>query len=295
MSDRLFRHVALLAVLALGLQPFAVAAWLAPGGWLHEHLLLNDVLSWLSMALAGHMRPSILAAAAMLGYGLAPWLFAWAFWRASADRPSPHRHALLALQLLLALLFNDKWLVVLAGGLVLMLPLRQAWTWLAGQLLIYLAIYLAHAYQIHDGFRLSCNLQGAPAVLPPQEWLATRAGEIVQLAFYQLLAFGAGRLAAAERLGRLRLASLHAETRATQQLLADVARRDERRRIARELHDAAGHQLTALHLHLELAAHQAGTPENGALAQARRLARQLLAEIRSVVSQERQQAQGENR
>lgn len=49
-------------------------------------------------------------------------------------------------------------------------------------------------------------------------------------------------------------AHLLRELRATQQLLASSAKQDERLRIARDLHDDLGHQLTALGLQLELAA-----------------------------------------
>src|SRR5262249_57667566 len=49
----------------------------------------------------------------------------------------------------------------------------------------------------------------------------------------------------------VREASANAEIRALQQILADSSRIAERLRIARDLHDALGHHLTALTLNLE--------------------------------------------
>src|SRR5262249_46348989 len=71
---------------------------------------------------------------------------------------------------------------------------------------------------------------------------------------WHAFAFCAGFLATSEQRGRARLASANAELRATQHLLAEGVRKAERLRIARDLHDAMGHHLMALSLHLEVAA-----------------------------------------
>src|SRR5262249_7415032 len=55
-------------------------------------------------------------------------------------------------------------------------------------------------------------------------------------------------------------------------------------RIARELHDVVGHNLTALCLHLESALHLSGEPQRTTLEKALFMARQLLSEVRTVVS-----------
>jgi len=74
------------------------------------------------------------------------------------------------------------------------------------------------------------------------------------------------------------------ELRSTQALLADAARQTERAHISRELHDSWGHELTALCLQLEIAAHLAAP---GALAdrvrQARAIAASLIGQLRDVV------------
>ncbi|MCA9491232.1 MAG: sensor histidine kinase, partial [Myxococcales bacterium] len=65
--------------------------------------------------------------------------------------------------------------------------------------------------------------------------------------------------------------------------LASAERRDERLRIARDLHDAVGHHLTALGLQLELAARQTEGPAKASVLASRDLARAMLAEVRATV------------
>jgi signal transduction histidine kinase len=90
-----------------------------------------------------------------------------------------------------------------------------------------------------------------------------------------------------ERRTRLALAASHGELLATQSLLGDTVRASERTRIARDLHDAIGHHLTALNLHLDIASRQSGGAAMPALQTSRELARDLLAEVRVIVSAER--------
>jgi PAS domain S-box-containing protein len=80
----------------------------------------------------------------------------------------------------------------------------------------------------------------------------------------------------------------HAELLSTQLLLADSVRDSERMRIARDLHDAIGHHLTALNLHLELALRKTAKPVEESLQLSRRLAQDLLEETRRVVTLERE-------
>lgn len=79
------------------------------------------------------------------------------------------------------------------------------------------------------------------------------------------------------------LARVNADLLATRALLADSARDAERLRVARELHDVAGHKLTAMKLNLRaLASDPAlGTREEIHIAQ--QLSTELLDDIRSVV------------
>lgn len=81
-----------------------------------------------------------------------------------------------------------------------------------------------------------------------------------------------------EHLARQELAAAHAA-------LAEASRAEERLRMARDLHDQVGHQLTGLALHLEAATHlAAGTPAAEPVERCRLLAKDTLADVRAVVA-----------
>lgn len=85
------------------------------------------------------------------------------------------------------------------------------------------------------------------------------------------------------------LAAVNADLLATRSLLEEGARDGERLRLSRELHDVAGHTLTALQLHLELARRLPDEAQRQARVEAAQgLAESLLRDIRGVVSQLRQ-------
>jgi signal transduction histidine kinase len=81
------------------------------------------------------------------------------------------------------------------------------------------------------------------------------------------------------------LAELNAELRATQRLLEESTRSDERLNLSRELHDVAGHKLTALKLHLRALHRDPAFAGRDELAVSLQLADELLADIRAVVSE----------
>lgn len=87
---------------------------------------------------------------------------------------------------------------------------------------------------------------------------------------------------------REQLRGLNSELRATRALLAESSRITERMRIARELHDLVGHHLTALSLNLEVASHLAAAPAEEHVRKAQAVAKQLLGDVREVVSELRQ-------
>ncbi|MCP2356541.1 signal transduction histidine kinase [Nonomuraea thailandensis] len=89
---------------------------------------------------------------------------------------------------------------------------------------------------------------------------------------------------------RRELAQAHVELRAASVVLADSARAHERLRIARELHDLVGHQLTALTLELEVARHHDGAGARPHVERANRVARELLDDVRTTVGQLRADA-----
>jgi signal transduction histidine kinase len=99
----------------------------------------------------------------------------------------------------------------------------------------------------------------------------------------ELIAVGAVYALRRDAENSLTLGRINAELRATQALLAESAAQAERTRISRELHDAWGHDLTALSLQLEYASHV--SPELGrpSVMEARDLAKSLLGKVRDVV------------
>jgi signal transduction histidine kinase len=101
---------------------------------------------------------------------------------------------------------------------------------------------------------------------------------------FQVVAFLAFHLLMGETAARTALAAANAELRAVQEILADSSRMAERLRIAHELHDALGHRLTALSLNLEAARLRAEGPIRERIDVAQGLARDLLADVRSIVS-----------
>ncbi|MFG6468095.1 sensor histidine kinase [Roseateles sp. BYS87W] len=105
------------------------------------------------------------------------------------------------------------------------------------------------------------------------------------------LAFGLGRMAAAESEKRRWLQAVLAEQTAGEQLLAEQMRYSERMTIARELHDLMGHHLTALNLQLQLGGALLARNDTGgagqAMSRAEGVAAQLLADVREAVSQQR--------
>jgi signal transduction histidine kinase len=98
-------------------------------------------------------------------------------------------------------------------------------------------------------------------------------------AFAALCAFYA---TAAER-ARDDLVRVNADLLATRALLADSARDAERLRVARELHDVAGHKLTALTLNLRALATEPALADRRELQVAQQMSAELLGDIRSVV------------
>jgi signal transduction histidine kinase len=99
--------------------------------------------------------------------------------------------------------------------------------------------------------------------------------------FALLMVFSGQRELAAKQ----RLAGANAELRAATALLEEQSRAGERLRIARDLHDLVGHQLTALALELEVASHRATPPVSEHVSRARRIAKDLLTDVRGAVSE----------
>jgi signal transduction histidine kinase len=103
-----------------------------------------------------------------------------------------------------------------------------------------------------------------------------------------VLVFVASAVASQQTTEREAQRRLNSELRATRALLAESTRIAERMRIARDLHDLIGHHLTALSLNLEVASHLTNEAASEHVRKAQSTAKHLLADVREVVSELRQ-------
>lgn len=205
-----------------------------------------------------------------------------------------------ALVFLLAFLFEHRVTHRLSEGGYLAVVLLMAVTGLAAVglapygpapiLMVLLAAVLAARY---EGARLWSWLLGLNLVMAAvMVWTWKREDYILitvlAYASFQLFAALVLRYATqAERAGEA-LRAANAELLATRSLLAEGARDRERLRLARDLHDVAGHKLTALKLNLAALARDAAAGADPRAALCAQLADELLADIRGVVQAMRQ-------
>jgi signal transduction histidine kinase len=108
-------------------------------------------------------------------------------------------------------------------------------------------------------------------------------GAFVAYAGFQLFGIMMIRSVKAEQFANQELKRINAELIATRALLSESARGEERLNVSRELHDVAGHSLTALKLLLR-GGQRKGSLSSEEINQAHDLADALLADIRSVVA-----------
>jgi len=105
---------------------------------------------------------------------------------------------------------------------------------------------------------------------------------LIHVGFQLFAALCAWYAVSAER-ARDQLALVNADLLATRALLADSARDNERLRVARELHDVAGHKLTAMTLNLRALAADPAFAARPEIAIAQQLSTELLSDIRGIV------------
>jgi len=162
--------------------------------------------------------------------------------------------------------FSSVLLVVSAVAAALLLPLRATLAVVAAQSLAMVGLRTTWGH-------------GPTDLLPIAE-----AGIF---AGFQLFAVTMVESGLRERRRRSELAALNVELTAAQARLTESTRAAERLRIARDMHDTLGHQLTALAVNLEVASHLVDGPAREPVEQSRLLAKQTLRDVRSAVSQMR--------
>lgn len=242
------------------------AGWLAP-------LNLAAYITWLAISLQAPEWPLLRAGdPRQIGGTLALLVMLLAYLVTNATRTDQRpglQRALVLLQAL-ALLLASYWLrhggpavlmIIVAGQAIAIWPVRQAIAGLAVANLVLLTIWLQ-----------------AVSVTSALLSLAS------MIAFQTFAALTVHYATSAER-ARAELAQTHAQLLATQRLLEDSARSGERLRLSRELHDVAGHKLTALKLNLRLLQRDPLLAEREEVGIAATLADELLQDIRAVVSE----------
>jgi signal transduction histidine kinase len=130
------------------------------------------------------------------------------------------------------------------------------------------------------GWAIAQGMALLPIVLPSHGPLGAAKAVAEYLAF-SLFALSLIVLRERERAARQQLARANASLLATQALLSEETRRSERLRLAREVHDAIGHGLTAASLHLQLAARSRDPREP--IAAAHHAVKSTLDEVRDLV------------
>lgn len=168
--------------------------------------------------------------------------------------------AVAAMALVLPWAGMSEFLIVTAWQVAMLTSPARTLGWLAGQTLVIVAAL-------------------AQALNPDLCWVIGKA-----FALQLVLAFTAHALRREAETSRA-LAQTNRELRSAQAIIARNVRDSERLRISRELHDAWGHELTALRLQLEIASHVTEPGRaNRHVTQAKSLATALLSKVRDVVA-----------
>ncbi|MGM0526478.1 MAG: sensor histidine kinase [Pseudomonadota bacterium] len=199
-------------------------------------------------------------------------LFYLAFHFATRDAPLPNepwlRIALVAAQFVLVVFlfllvpynFVAILMVLWAAQLPYFIPLNKA---IALSPLIALPHFLVYQFFWHDNYA----------------WLSA-------VLFWTFIIFSMTMMGTQLREARARENEqrINRELRATQALLAEASKQNERTRIARNIHDLLGHHLTALSINLQVAERNTEGEAKALVAKSRSIAQLLLTDVREAVS-----------
>jgi two-component system, NarL family, sensor histidine kinase DesK len=283
--DRLLARIAQpafvlrVAALAICLLELGSAIWGLMGNQTEPY---DGVLASLYRRTGGttHDAPFVLTCLGLV------MVFAWHFWRLARQQhlDLPPRNALSRVVLLnfLALLVTPGLPFLVTVLAALLLNVRRAFNFALAQVVINVALY----------WLLPSEAQRLEQIQPDMPWWLNSVGLSMSMVALHGMAFGLGRLAAAEGERRRWFQAMLAEKESGERLQIEQLRYAERLHMARELHDVMGHHLTALNLHLQLSEALLKRHDEPGAAQAVEKAKLgaagLLAEVRAAVSRERE-------
>jgi signal transduction histidine kinase len=230
-----------------------------------EPLNIAALLTWAAVALS--MRFMSADKVVFGWFLLVAWLLAFLVLGMERERRTPLMHwVLLGFEVVAALML--VWLDPRPGTAQVLLVIwtaQLAMHSLRGALIAVLAVDVVYYVLLRDaGFRSPLSIT------------------VINFGFQLFAALCAYYAVSAEQ-ARDRLALVNADLLATRALLADSARDAERLRVARELHDVAGHKLTALTLNLRALAADPAFAQRHELKVAQQMSSELLGDIRGVV------------
>lgn len=183
-------------------------------------------------------------------------------------------------------------MVALQVALAVLIASLGAFLGLGGVLLVLSAVTVSVAFPAGAAVAILVGQTLAATVLA---WLVAEERPVgvylvtfVAFLAFELFAFLMVRALVDAEHARVEIADAHAALQAAQDRLAESSRTEERLRIARDLHDAIGHQLTALAVNLEVASRTVTGPGAEQVAISRQMAKDLLGEVREVVGRLRE-------
>jgi signal transduction histidine kinase len=192
---------------------------------------------------------------------------------------APHRERWLLPQILLGVILSLDLTNLTAFCIPFCVPVNRRFRWagitLGANFAGWVARMIIYRNLIHPSFT---QMAHSPAQIPIV--LVILSANYVWYGF----AFLGGCLLFELAKRQQQLAVANQELVDLQTEIKESAKYEERFRLSRELHDAAGHYLTSLSIQLEIAQHRAAEAASPSIARAQLITRVLLAEIRESVS-----------
>ncbi|MDR9389919.1 MAG: sensor histidine kinase [Wenzhouxiangella sp.] len=251
-----------------------VLARLQPVDWLRYLGLLTWALAAIVLAIFPRLLSEPPETAAVIGWWSAAVLFLLAFIHPAMRQ---RQRSPLWLRVVLLLILSGSALAInyftqSTVGIILVMVVASVLPWLLPALL---GVAWVGALALVVGLWVILSPEGS--LLLALVFMITSLGLV-------LFPFIASLLALQQLQARADLRRVNAQLLATQSLLAENTRIAERVRISRDLHDLMGHHLTALTLNLEAASHSSADDARSHVARAESVARELLGDVREVVS-----------